>query len=922
MRALDLSKTLFRWSAGVIRQLAVFWAVTLAFGIGAISAAQTTPAVMEDDVFIFEIRLAQFILSRSTIGYLTDDDVCLRLDDLVDALDFAINVTEDGANGWFINLRQTFVFDYPNRTLKIRDKNVELGPKDLYDDMGSACVTTKAIERWFPLSLSVDQQNSTIKITSNTPLPVEERAARKRRQASVNKTPEATELKDAKIAPYAVLSTPQLEVSIAADRTPDDISSEMDIVSAGDVLGMSSQLVASVDDERGLIGVRGTLSRFDEAGLLPDGPHLTQFRLGDVATPITPLSTTSKPGRGIQLSSARVDQADVFDRTTIRGDLPNGWEAELYRNGTLLGLVSSRQDRRYEFVDVQLLYGRNHFVVKLYGPQGQRREEVQEFFVGNDFLKPGHTNFTLTAIQQDIPTFYSERIADNPETGTIRAAAGLEMGITKKLTGALGASSYKIGDERVTYLDGGVRTTAAGVGIDLNISHQVNEGSGISASVQKQFGTAALSTLYERFYDYESDQASTKGENGIMQRGLARADLVLNVGDSFAIPVSLYGKVSEYQSGVIEPVVSARTSFRVGDISVTNETRHRSLHRPNGESTERNDGNILMSRITKFGSIRVSADYEISPDPQISRYGVSSDFRLSERVGAKFEVTQATATGATSASFGVNTHFSNMAVGGYARFTDDGDVAAGFSITTSLLRAPGQSGTMRTKKSIVGGGTLLVRGFVDDNADGLWSENEKLLEEFSTKVNGRSSTDYSETLKGIVTTSAPTHEPLLVELDMQSINDPYLLAGNKGEVHALRPGRTVVVDLPLVRTGEVLGDILLHRENDTIAIGDVDIELINAKNIVVAETRSEYDGFFVFERVPYGTYRVRLNEEQADRLGLRLDNEPHLTVSATADVVDGVGLMVSLAPEEPEDPPTPEDGEENLPPDDKEIHGE
>ena len=27
----------------------------------------------------------------------------------------------------------------------------------------------------------------------------------------------------------------------------------------------------------------------------------------------------------------------AFDRTRIEGDLPTGWEAELYRNGELLG---------------------------------------------------------------------------------------------------------------------------------------------------------------------------------------------------------------------------------------------------------------------------------------------------------------------------------------------------------------------------------------------------------------------------------------------------------------------------------------------------------------------------------------------------------------------------------------------------------
>jgi hypothetical protein len=61
--------------------------------------------------------------------------------------------------------------------------------------------------------------------------------------------------------------------------------------------------------------------------------------------------------------------------------------------------------------------------------------------------------------------------------------------------------------------------------------------------------------------------------------------------------------------------------------------------------------------------------------------------------------------------------------------------------------------------------------------------------------------------------------------------------------------------LPLVSAGEISGNLL--REGGRTLNG-VDIELLDKNGRVVKTTRSEYDGFFLFESVPYGQYRLRI----------------------------------------------------------------
>src|SRR3546814_5293754 len=106
--------------------------------------------------------------------------------------------------------------------------------------------------------------------------------------------------------------------------------------------------------------------------------------VGDVGLLSTGIVAASAPGRGAVLTNRPVERPDAFDKTDFRGDLPAGWDAELYRNGQLLAFTSPNGDVRYELIDVPLQYGANRFEIILYGPQGQVRREITQVQVGLD----------------------------------------------------------------------------------------------------------------------------------------------------------------------------------------------------------------------------------------------------------------------------------------------------------------------------------------------------------------------------------------------------------------------------------------------------------------------------------------------------------------------------------------------------------
>ena len=50
-------------------------------------------------------------------------------------------------------------------------------------------------------------------------------------------------------------------------------------------------------------------------------------------------------------------------------------------------------------------------------------------------------------------------------------------------------------------------------------------------------------------------------------------------------------------------------------------------------------------------------------------------------------------------------------------------------------------------------------------------------------------------------------------------------------------------------------------------MGGVELELIGSDGAAIARTRSEYDGYFLFEKVVYGKYGLRVSADSEKAIG-------------------------------------------------------
>jgi hypothetical protein len=93
-----------------------------------------------------------------------------------------------------------------------------------------------------------------------------------------------------------------------------------------------------------------------------------------------------------------------------------------------------------------------------------------------------------------------------------------------------------------------------------------------------------------------------------------------------------------------------------------------------------------------------------------------------------------------------------------------------------------------------------------------------------------------------------------------SLDDPMLVPEKALQVVVPRPGVPADVQIGLVGGGDVEGALIKSGE---LGFEGVDLELVNAAGKVVGTARTDFDGFFLFDRVAYGTYAVRVSASSA-----------------------------------------------------------
>ncbi len=847
-------------------------ALAVAAGIVTIPAASAYAApwaANEDDALLFDVRVGQWRVGDGVRGYQTDSGVCVDFADVIIAFDLPVRLDKKSrrATGWLFEESRTFTLDREANIVQIVNKNQDVAAGDIRDVPEGWCINTATLAQWLNVEIKADQSNALLIIKADRKLPFELAEERKARagkfrpmaQFDLKSLPQAKD-------PYRFMRTPSVDVvaSVGASRdkrTGNRLDARYEIYASGEIAGASFDARLSSDD-RGIpdsLRLRGY--RTDPDGGLLGPLNATHFAIGDISTNATPLGAQTTVGRGGYVTNRPLNRTASFDRTTFRGELPDGWDAELFRNDQLIGYVQSRGDGRYEFLDVALLYGQNRFEVVLYGPQGQVRRDVKMIPVGLDSIPPREIYYWAAVQDAGRDLFNISGVEPSDYLG-LRGGFGLERGIDARTSVAGSWFTTMLRGRRQNYLEASVRRAIGPALVELAAAGNLSGGYAVRGQVLAQVGETLVSGESAWLMGgYQSERY----ERDLLRLNSLSVDHSFKFGRQY-LPVRAEVRYSERTDGGSRLEVGSRLSFNIKQINASAELEWtKDDNRFGNDPPSRLDTSLRLSGRVGGLRLRGEAVFGLTGNSGFRESKLTGEWRAGERSDWRVEGGYSAVDKRGRLAVGHTRRFKQFALTGQIEAASDGSVAGTLALAFSLGPNPHNGGIRVASEKLASSGQAFAIVFQDDNADGIRQSGEQLQKAVEltaglsargapTDVNGRTVID-----------GLQPYEPVLIGIDASSLPDPFVQPATSGIVVTPRPGVPVTIELPLVAAGEISGN--LQREGGKMLSG-VDIELLDKAGRVVKTTRSEYDGFFLFEFVPYGNYKLRVAAVAAAVVGV------------------------------------------------------
>ena len=835
----------------------------------------------EDDALLLELHSSGYKLGEPMRGYQTPGGVCVDFADFIQALDLPVRLDKKSrrATGWLFAEDQRLVIDREANTVQTMNDIGKIPSGAITDSPEGWCLALPQLSAWTGLTLKADLSNQTIQLSSAKDLPFLQAIQRRSRAARLRQ-PVDEQFDLARMprseTPYRAWRAPSVDVQLDAEWQKGTAPQlRFETLVSGEALGLTYAARIAGSAQAGPETLRLKAYRFDQDGGMLGPLDATQIAVGDVETLSGGLTANSAYGRGAFVSNRPLNRPGRFGITTLRGTLPGGWDAELYRNGVLRAFQPDRANGRYEFADIELLFGENDFEVVLYGPQGQVKRERSSAPVGVDSIPEGKTWYWAGVIQDGRELLSFGGSVPDPLTGW-RWGVGVERGIDQRTTAALEYQSVMLGGRRRNYIEANVRRAIGPALVELSGAQQLGGGRALRARAFGKLGTMrfeAHSLWLDGQFDSEIIKPDQKLEYGF------RLSTSVPLG-SWQLPLEASVRRLEGRDGATVTEWLVRTSLRVARVSFTTElTQRRSSGSISARAPSETRLNVLAN--TAFGRVRVRGDATFRLDSAqrgFEAVKIFADIPVSETGSLRGTYEYRADAGRSAITAGYVHQFRRFALRGEARWDNRGGFGVGASLAFSLGPDPVDGGWRLSRERLAQEGQASIEVFRDDNGDGYRQAGEEAVEGVTVEAGFRHTDAPTNAGGRAVIDGLRPYVPVLVSIDTGSLPDPLLQPKGRGSVIVPRPGIASHISLPLAPTGEVEA-VLLGADGEPRT--GVTVQLLDPQGNSVRQATSDFDGFILFDAVPYGQYRMGISADSAAALGVKRDFGMQITVNKT-----------------------------------------
>jgi hypothetical protein len=816
-----------------------------------------TDAQEEEDLYLLDFHADGYRLAESVPAYGSADTFLVDFALFLEAVEFPIERQGETWSGWFHAQDRHFVWRTDLGIVQVGDRHGErVEEQEWLDTDEGTFVSVRTLANWFNMQIQVDPRTQILTLHSAEPLPFQ--LWRERMLAKYRYRPgERSDVEMIVPDQYHWATMPLIDLStqfVSQKQGEDRNRSRSTSLALGmDLLKHSviySGGFSGDSDGQGASTNRLTVER---ASLTPETPMFAgvhHYSLGDIYQLSSNLVNNSNTGLGFSINRYPAGRSGNLGRATIAGDAPPGWQVELYRNGVLIEIAAVGADGRYFFPDQEIPFGENIFVAKLFGPQGQTREDRQTIWGGGTDLAEGDYDFNISHIDFDrllldgtidevsgLPATYATSLRY-----TRALSADLQMGAGYTRTG-LGTRERDgtFADSDYLSLYGSMQL-GPGV-LQGEAAHQFDAGGALHLEYLTAFKGQKVTVTHAAFGDYVSPATIHSDEldslNAIAMFGQFGGD------EQHAYTLRLTRR--NRTEGASDLRLFNQLSTRFGNVSVSNDLDYRVSSGPGTTN-----GRLRIASRVRGVSVRGQLDYLLTGKQPLTQLSASLNWDVTGRLNNNLTINKRLVDDrdfffTNLLSLRIRDYDLTFSVS--SDLDDNWSVGAGFNIAFGYDER--RQDFITDPAGLANTGRATMNVFIDEDNDGIRDPDELPVTWASYRDQ-----ETLENLPGALPLAAlPVARPVQFDMRHMKLDDPFLVPRTRGFELTTHVGSNVNIDVAVVMTGDIEGHVMSGTTSGTRG---VIVTLHDAEGREVARTRSEFDGFYSFNMVPGGDYEVRV----------------------------------------------------------------
>lgn len=847
----------------------------------------------DDSQLIVELLVDDEVLDPGVVVYMLDEDILVPLSVFTQLLGFPITVdTAAGlAEGWFIKPENKFRLEHPFKKViagagegEVKDGIVELHLDDIY-------VSTSLISQWFPIGLTFNYNELRLYMTAREDLPFQQRAKRRAKwnTAKKNQTRPGLEITGPVVKlPRRMLAAPAIQMNndVTVTRkatggiqttTNHSLQAQGDLLKMDARIGMNFATSTSATEE--LQNFKFNLSRQEYEDRMLGGLKATEVSLGDVNALAFPLAGGSGQGRGVTLNNRPFNFVRDPNNFRIAGDAPVGWDVEVYQGQSLLDFQTVGNDGRYDFETLPLNEGFNLFRIVLYGPNGERQERSERFYLGQNMIEPGQFIYEFTALESSTPMF--DFSTSHPARTHPTLSALGEYGINKYLSIYGGAFEGPLASDVLKGFGTGVNLSSESAFSQINYFHDESGGTStgllVTGNVTENIALTARHTMHK---NYDPGMRPTERET-LLQYSQSLPPFAGTTGAG----LTFSAKKTVDESGLETIAYGNRLSANFFGLNTGNEMEYKTF---NNTSPDTWTGKLTLRYRNRLGTLRGRLSYTLRETPAFDSSDLQFQTQLSQNLFMNTTLTsQLSGTRSHAIDLGLDWRRDKVRVGFNSSASTLGERRAGVTMAYNFVPR-----TLYGDYQVTGlgseltAGRVVIKPFLDKNKNNQWDEGEPFLGGvlFRNMLRGiKATTDKDgEAIVGGLTPNIVNR----IIIDAKTLPDIYMSPVDEAVNILGKSGVGGPIYFPIAQLGEISGTLTtIDASGEEVTLPDVQILLLDESEKVVGETFSESDGFYTLPALPIGKYE------------LFFPNSDNLNRYYTGD---GVGPSFTLTPETPE----------------------